>query len=219
MYRYLSLLLFFCGFAVFAENPMNFREYTQEVTAEFATPDEARRATAEISKMPNGEELAFTSRWDDSNTNNVNMSATLKKSGIKGTFFLTSASDRYYKEYGSKLLADGNSVGAHSMHHPILSSRHPAHISSQVMLIRPLLEKKAILPAPAPLTRRDLALRKIVKKHALILAILLTAADRQISRRDTHRQAAEQHQTAKKESQYFRRHAITSFRHSRISPF
>ncbi len=142
MYRYLSLLLFFCGFAVFAENPMNFREYTQEVTAEFATPDEARRATAEISKMPNGEELAFTSRWDDSNTNNVNMSATLKKSGIKGTFFLTSASDRYYKEYGSKLLTDGNSVGAHSMHHPILSSRHPAHISSQVMLIRPLLESK-----------------------------------------------------------------------------
>ncbi|MBQ7325361.1 MAG: helix-turn-helix transcriptional regulator [Clostridia bacterium] len=41
-------------------------------------------------------------------------------------------------------------------------------------VIRPLLEKKAILPTPAPLTRRDLALRKIVKKHALILAILLT---------------------------------------------
>ena len=140
MYRFLSLLLFICGFAVFAENPMNFREYTQEVTAEFSTPEEARRATVEISKMPNGEELAFTSRWDDSNTNNVNMSATLKKSGIKGTFFLTSASDRYYKEYGSKLLTDGNSVGAHSMQHPILSSRNPAHISSQVMLIRPLLE-------------------------------------------------------------------------------
>jgi transcriptional regulator with XRE-family HTH domain len=41
-------------------------------------------------------------------------------------------------------------------------------------IIRPLLEKKAILPAPVPLTQRDLARRKIVKKHALILTILLT---------------------------------------------
>jgi hypothetical protein len=41
-------------------------------------------------------------------------------------------------------------------------------------VIRPLLEKKAILPMPAIPTQRDLARRKIVKKHALILTILLT---------------------------------------------
>lgn len=131
---------------VMAENPMDFREYTQEIVAEFATPDEARRATAEISKMPNGEELAFTSRWDDSNTNNVNMSATLKKSNVKGTFFLTSASDDYFAKYGKKLVADGNSIGAHSMNHPILSALRSAEISYQIMLIRPLLESKLDIP-------------------------------------------------------------------------
>jgi putative MATE family efflux protein len=90
--------------------------------------------------MPNGEELAFTSRWDDSNTNNVNMSATLKKSNVKGTFFLTSASDDYFAKYGKKLVADGNSIGAHSMNHPILSALRSTEISYQIMLIRPLLE-------------------------------------------------------------------------------
>ena len=79
MYRFLFAVLLLCGIPVSAENPMNFREYTQEFVAEFASPEEARRATAEISLLPDGQELAFTTRWDDVNKRHTNMSATMKK--------------------------------------------------------------------------------------------------------------------------------------------
>ena len=142
MCRFLFALLMFCGILVSAENPMNFREYTQEFVAEFTSPDEARRATAEISLLPDGQELAFTTRWDDVNKRHINMSATMKKHGIKGTFFLTEGFPGYHQQFAAKLLADGNSIGAHSLNHPALSNLRPTEISAQVMLIRPLLESQ-----------------------------------------------------------------------------
>ena len=125
-----------------AENPMGFREYTQKITAEFASPDEARRATAEFSRMPNGEELAFSCRWDDSNPRHEQMSALLKKHGLKGTFFLTGLDNSYYDKYGKKLLADGNHIGMHTMTHPFLPFLNPAAISAEIMLNRPELESQ-----------------------------------------------------------------------------
>lgn len=124
-----------------AENPLNFQEYTQKIKVQFATPAEAEKAEAIPSSLPNGETIAFSTRWDDNNPRHEKMSQTLKKHGMKGNFYFNRAWDpKFYQKTGKKLLADGNAVGSHTLNHPSLPALTPNMISSQIMMIRPELE-------------------------------------------------------------------------------
>ena len=49
-----------------AENPLEFREYTQTVRLEFLSPREAQQAQLLANPLPRNYKLAVSARWDDS---------------------------------------------------------------------------------------------------------------------------------------------------------
>ena len=115
--------------------------YTQEVRVVFAEAEAAAAASIEILPLYRGKEWAISARWDDNVLTDLKMRAVMEKHGYRGTFYLTDPASHYYgPDYGyfaegqpysgmpARLLAGGNSVGAHSLTHPFL-----AHVSRNRM--------------------------------------------------------------------------------------
>ena len=42
--------------------------YSQSITATFASPEDAQQATVRILPFPENKKIAYTTRWDDTNT-------------------------------------------------------------------------------------------------------------------------------------------------------
>ena len=61
--------------------------YTQILTAEFASEEEAAGAELSFLPLPAGKKVAFTCRWDDTNPNDLKMSNLLHRHGFKTMFF------------------------------------------------------------------------------------------------------------------------------------
>ncbi len=114
--------------------------YSQEITLEFASPEEA--AAAELTKleMPIGKKLAVSSRWDDSSREHLLMSRTLAENGWKGTFFLNKCDENYAKDIVSQLVKDGHSIGVHTTRHPHLEQVEPNRMFEEILGNRVMLE-------------------------------------------------------------------------------
>lgn len=102
--------------------------YKQQV--EIITRDEAtaRQASVEMAPLYNDYEWAVSSRWDDNNSEDVKMRDVLNRHGHRGTFYLNSlwldwptTPTHVDSAFGRQLLEGGNSIGAHSLTHPLLS--------------------------------------------------------------------------------------------------
>ena len=123
------------------ENPLGFPEYLQTVTVKFASPEAAEKAKLTFTGLPDEQEIAFSTRWDDVNNRHLKMAELLKKHGMKGTFFLTRPGSReYYQKIAEKLLDNGCAIGSHTISHPTLPNLIPNEAFRQMMLIRPELE-------------------------------------------------------------------------------
>ncbi len=123
------------------ENPLGFPEYLQTVTVKYASPEAAEKAKLTFPALPDEQELAFSTRWDDVNDRHLKMAQLLKKHGMKGTFFLTRPWNReYYQKIAGKLLENGCAIGSHTISHPSLPILIPNEAFRQMMLIRPELE-------------------------------------------------------------------------------
>ncbi len=109
---------------LWAVNPMNFREYTQGFTLQFANDADAKAAVISARALPNEYELAYSSRWDDCNDKHLKTLKIMNAHGIKGTFFLT---DWDRADIVKKLTADGSSVGLHTATHPLLPAQNSYH--------------------------------------------------------------------------------------------
>lgn len=70
-----------------AENPLEFREYTQTVRLEFLSPREARQAQLLANPLPRNYKLAVSARWDDSAWEHLRTLDHMKEYGLKGTFY------------------------------------------------------------------------------------------------------------------------------------
>ena len=62
--------------------------YTQEFEIEFNSEATTKRAHLELAPLPNGYELAISSRWDDNILTDLKMREVLAEHGYKGTFIL-----------------------------------------------------------------------------------------------------------------------------------
>ena len=122
------------------ENPLGFPEYLQTITVKYASAEAAEKAKLTFPLLPEEQEIAFSTRWDDVNYRHLKMAQLLKKHGMKGTFFLTLPDAKYYRNIGEKLLENGCAIGSHTISHPSLPTLIPNEAFRQMMLIRPELE-------------------------------------------------------------------------------
>ena len=117
-------------------------QYEQNVVLEFATPEEAQAAELTKLEMPVGKTLAVSGRWDDSSGEHYFMSKTMAENGWKGTFFLNKCDENYVKKIVSQIIADGNSIGVHTLRHPHLEQVVPNRMFEEILGNRIDLESK-----------------------------------------------------------------------------
>lgn len=105
-----------------------FETYAQALEIVFRTAEDARRARVALCPLLNGYEWAISSRWDDNNPNNIQMRDVLAKHGYRATWYLnapyrdwTAVTPGYTNSFGIELLQGGNSLGGHSLNHPLLT--------------------------------------------------------------------------------------------------
>lgn len=132
-----------------ATSAADFATYRQTLACEFATPAEARAATLEPLVLPAGKRVAFSTRWDDSNTAHAQMARTLDSAGFKGTFYLNQVQAPFVTSTVSVVFQKGGTVGAHTEHHPYLPYFDPAAIFCEIMENRVNIESGCQAPAVA----------------------------------------------------------------------
>ena len=105
-----------------AENPLEFREYTQTVRLEFLSPREAQQAQLLANPLPKNYKLAVSARWDDSAWEHLRTLEHMKKYGLKGTFYQNNPvwCLRRDPDYLKTLQTGGCSIGLHTVTHPHL---------------------------------------------------------------------------------------------------
>ena len=111
--------------------------YTQQLEIDFKTPEAAGKASVSITPLYDDYTWAISSRWDDNNVSDLKMRDTLAAHGHKGTFYLNSA--KYWQNFtdvARKLLEGGNSIGGHSLTHPMLTYCSRNRIFEEVARIR-----------------------------------------------------------------------------------
>ncbi|MCQ2403880.1 MAG: polysaccharide deacetylase family protein [Lentisphaeria bacterium] len=124
-------------------NPLGLRSYEQRFTMTFATQEEARAAKVALMPLPDGCELAFSARWDDTTVAHRRTHEVMKRNDIKGTFFENSP--RWFKEDEReehyRILREGGcSFGVHTMTHPFMNLRDANTIFWEYMRSRVLVE-------------------------------------------------------------------------------
>lgn len=123
--------------------------YTQRFETTYSTPEDAAKASARPLLLPLGKTLAFSTRWDDSNTRHVNMEKALQAAGCQGTFYLNQVDNNFRTNTLPKLLAHGCSVGAHTTTHPFLPMLSPNAVFQEILENRITIETAGNTPVVA----------------------------------------------------------------------
>lgn len=145
---FLTAVLLGTGF-VLGANPRQLPEYDREVRIEFPDKEAAEAAVLEVLPLPEGKTFAFSTRWDDSNPKHAKMAALLAKHGLKGTFYLNSAGANFYRDILPQLIANGHSIGNHTLNHPNLAATIPNEVGRQVLCNRAEFEARTDRPVNA----------------------------------------------------------------------
>lgn len=114
--------------------------YPVTVGVECSSPEEAQKAQLKFLPYPPGKKVAFSCRWDDSNKNNARMKKLMAKYGYKGTFYLVNISSEYRENILPELLADGCTIGNHTLHHFHLPLMTPNSVNNEILGARILHE-------------------------------------------------------------------------------
>lgn len=128
-----------------AENPLEFREYTQTVRLEFLSPREAQQAQLLANPLPRNYKLAVSARWDDSAWEHLRTLEHMKKYGLKGTFYQNNPvwCLRRDPDYLKTLQTGGCSIGLHTVTHPHLPCVDSVSHFREYMRNRIMLEVSA----------------------------------------------------------------------------
>ena len=128
-------------------NPLGFPDYTQTVTAIFASPADAAAAQVSIAALPGGAARSFGTRWDDTNPRHMAKAAMLEEIGVKGSFYIVSRVDRLaagkqdFRFAGIRdLIRRGHAIGNHTVSHPFVLDLSPETMFFQFLRCRIDLE-------------------------------------------------------------------------------
>ena len=123
--------------------------YTQILTADFASEEDAAKAKLSFLPLPEGKKVAFTCRWDDTNPKDLKMSNLLYRHGFRATFFLNASGADFDRDVTQQLLRHGSSIGNHTLNHSALPRCAPNEMFRQVMALRIQQECKTQTPVIA----------------------------------------------------------------------
>ncbi|HUU23178.1 MAG TPA: polysaccharide deacetylase family protein [Phycisphaerae bacterium] len=113
------------------------RSYVQRLEVTFATEVAAQRAALAVAPLFDGRAWAISSRWDDNAKSHEQTRRVLAAHGHKGTFYLNDPGrGAGFTETARKLLEGGNSIGGHSLTHPMLGYLHPNRMFEEVAGVR-----------------------------------------------------------------------------------
>jgi len=124
-----------------AAKPVNFAfpagTYEQTVEVTFKDAGAAEKATVRMAPLFDGRQWAVSSRWDDNSDVSLVVRNVLEEHAHKGTFYLNSwqqawlssakpevrigTGARGFRDIGKQLLKGGNSIGGHTLTHPMLT--------------------------------------------------------------------------------------------------
>lgn len=92
---------------------------TVKQTVEVDCPNaaSAAAATAEVSMLGEGEQFAFSGRWDDRNPRSLAVAKALSPLGFHSTFYTSGKSSEKYTPILREHVALGNSIGCHTISH------------------------------------------------------------------------------------------------------
>ncbi len=114
--------------------------YTQSIAVEYSSPEEAEASTAKILQFPENKKIAFSTRWDDTNTRHLATANMLAEHEMFATCMLVGAFDEPQRDAFKKVLQLGGAMGAHCLTHPHLEMLTPNEIFREVALERVLVE-------------------------------------------------------------------------------
>lgn len=136
MKRFSCLLTVFATLAALAENPMNFREYTQEIQIVFKTQQEAQNAVFKTRGLPDNYTLHCSARWDDSTLSHLTTHRIMSKNNVPGTFYMNDifGAVKRKKDYAKTLLTHNSTLGLHTVTHPHLPTIQPYEHFREYML-------------------------------------------------------------------------------------
>ena len=142
--------------------PAGMRSYSQTFRVTFKTAEAARRAELLIVPLYHDFRAGFSSRWDDSTINDVRAAEVMAKNGQFGTFYLNSLSGWYQDskatgiavsdpgvEIPRILLQGGDSIGGHTLTHPVLPALSSNAAFREIMGVRVELESRTASPVMA----------------------------------------------------------------------
>jgi len=143
--------------------PVNMRSYTQTIRITFQSEIAAQQARLSILPLFHDCRAGFSTRWDDSNINDLRAAEVMTKFGQTGAFYLNSLSSWYQDnkatgitlpadpgtEIPRKLLAGGNSLGGHTLNHEMLPALSKNAAFKEILGNRVEIESQAASPVLA----------------------------------------------------------------------
>jgi peptidoglycan/xylan/chitin deacetylase (PgdA/CDA1 family) len=143
-----------------ALGPASMESYPQTILVTFKSEEAARRARLQIAPLYHDFRAAFSTRMDDSTLNDLRAAEVMGSFGQKGTFYLNDPRSWYQDspETGivlpsnpsevipRRLLADGNSIGGHTLAHEMLPALSKNAAFREIMGIRVTLETRVATP-------------------------------------------------------------------------
>ena len=124
--------------------------YQVPVQVQCASPEAAAQAQLSILPLPEGKQVAFSCRWDDSNPRHLVMRKLLQKHGYRATFYLTeSGRQGFWQEVMPSLNSDGFTVGNHTRSHLELPLLTPNFIHNEILGWSIILESRTQHPVNA----------------------------------------------------------------------
>ena len=143
--------------------PVNMRSYTQTIRITFQSEIAAQQARLSILPLFHDYRAGFSTRWDDSNINDLRAAEVMTKFGQTGAFYLNSLSSWYQDnkatgitlpadpgtEIPRKLLAGGNSLGGHTLNHEMLPALSKNAAFKEILGNRVEIESQAASPVLA----------------------------------------------------------------------
>lgn len=112
------------------------RTYTQELSVEFASPEDAAKAQVAVTPVYQGKQWAFSARWDDNSANNIPVHDVMAKTGILGTFYINESRGMFSADYAKKLTSEGLDIGGHTQTHRLLHALLPNEVFYEILANR-----------------------------------------------------------------------------------
>ena len=109
----------------------------------------AKEAAVKPLRLPGNAVSAFSSRWDDSTRAHLKTAKVFKNSGMKATFMLTKADEKYHAECSRKFISDGFAIASHTITHRLLPMLLPNEAFYEILAQRIKLESALDVPVVA----------------------------------------------------------------------